>query len=266
MLLEAKISNPICIRLGKNTNLIMVDEKNNEVVPLKPGAMFSGEHYGFVLIVDYNGKQKEYVYPTQCRIDAVGIEGSRLKVFEEGKTLSWIFDSDGKLEYSAFDKFTDEFRSKFNVIVENYDMFMEEPTLKNPIRIMIALNPEESVILKDEYIQEEYPLNPGVMLGGEHYGFILIIHTPKGQKEITYPTQNRIEAIGMEGNFLGDIKVFEKGKYHPWLFSFDGQLKKESSYNPYSKNDEKFVEDCYELNSQEDDCFTLQKKNNKGVI
>lgn len=261
MLLEAKISDPICIRLGKETNLIMGDEINKEAVPLKPGAMFGGEHYGFVLIVDYNGKQKEYVYPTQCRIDAVGISGSRLKVFEDGKKFSWIFDSDGKMEHSAFDEFTDEFRTKFNVIVENNDMFMEEPTLKNPISVMISWNPEESVILKDEYIQENYPLNPGVMLGGIHYGFIFIVNTPKGQKEIIYPTQNRIEAIGIEGNYCdGDIKVFEKGKYHPWIFSFEGKFKQESSYNEYSRRDKKFVEDYYGLNSQEADCFTLQKK------
>ena len=93
MLLEAKISDPVCIRLGKDSNFIMADENNKEAHPLVPGAMFGGEHYGFVLIVDYNGKQREIVYPTQCRIDAVGIEGGHLKLFEEGKKFAWRFSS-----------------------------------------------------------------------------------------------------------------------------------------------------------------------------
>lgn len=260
MLLEAKISDPVCIRLGKDSNFIMADENNKEAHPLVPGAMFGGEHYGFVLIVDHNGKQREIVYPTQCRIDAVGIEGGHLKLFEEGKKFAWRFDKSGKLEHSAFDEFTDEFRSKFDIIVENYDMFMGEPTLKNPISIKIARNPEESVILKDENIQENYPLCPGAMLGTVHYGFVLIIDTLKGQKEVVYPTQNRIDAVGIEGDICGDLKIFEKGKYHPWLFTFDGKLKNESSYNQYSKRDKAFVEDCYGLNEIPSGCFTLQKK------
>lgn len=260
MLLEAKISDPVCIRLGRDSNIIMADEKNKEVHPLIPGAIFGGEHYGFVLIVDHNGKQREIVHPTQCRIDAAGIEGGHLKIFEEGKKNAWIFDKTGKLEHSAFDEFTDEVRSKFDIIVENYDMFMGEPTLKNPVSIKISENPEESVILKDENIQENYPLYPGAMLGTVHYGFILIIDTEKGQKEIIYPTHNGIDAIGIEGDVCGDLKIFEKGKYHPWVFTYKGKLKKQSSYNQYSKSDKAFVEDCYNLNETSSDYFTLQRK------
>ena len=78
---------------------------------------------------------------------------NNLKFFEESKKNAWIFDRTGKLEHSAFDEFTDEFRTKLDIIVENCNMFMGEPTLKNPISIKIAMNPEKSVILKDENIQ-----------------------------------------------------------------------------------------------------------------
>lgn len=261
MSLEAKILDPVCIRLGKNSNIIMAGENNKEEHPLVPGVMFGGEHYGFVLITDHNGKQREIVYSTQCKIQAIGIEGGILKVFEEGKKFSWRFDKSGKLEHSTFDEFTDEFKSKFDIVVENYDMFMGEPTLMNPVSIKISRNPEESVILKDENINQDYPLYPGAMLGTVHYGFILIIDTAKGQKEVVYPTQNRIDAVGIEGNVVGDLKVFENGKYHPWLFSYDGKFKKEASYNPYSRRDKEFVEDCYGLNETTSEyCFTLQKK------
>ena len=230
--IEAKIENPVCIRLGDTENVILADEVNKQNNPLVPGVMFGGTHYGFVLITDINGKQKEMVYPTQCRIDAVSIEGGVLKVFEEGKKTSWRFSKSGKLEHSIFGEFTDEYRSKFNTIVEHYDMFMGEPVLKNPLCVKIARNPEESVILKDELVQQDYPLYPGVMLGDEHYGFVLIIDTDKGQKEVYYPTQNRIDAIGIEGNEFGDLKVFENGKYHSWLFTYNGKFKEEASYNP----------------------------------
>lgn len=260
MLLEPKILDPVCIRLGKDSNLILADKNNKEDHHLIPGALFNGEHYGFVLIVDHKGKQKEYVYPTQCKISAVGIEGSFLKIFEEGKKLAWRFEKNGELEHSAFDEFTEDFRSKFDVIVENYDMFMGEPTLQNPVRIKIALNPEESVILKDENITEDYPLCPGAMFGTLHYGFILVIETLKGEKELVYPTQNRIDAVGIEADICNDIKIFENGKYNPWLFTFDGKLKNKASYNQYSKRDNAFIEECYGLNEIQSDCFSLQKK------
>jgi len=260
MLLEAKISNPIRIRMGKNSDFIMTDENDKKTYPLVPGAIFSGEHYGFVLIVDYNGRQREIVYPTQCKIEAAGIENGYLKFFEESKKNAWIFDRTGKLEHSAFDEFTDKFRTKLDIIVENCNMFMGEPTLKNPISIKIAMNPEKSVILKDENIQENFPLYPGAMIRGEHYGFILIIEHDGKRKEIIYQTQNKIDAIGIEGNIYEDLKIFECGKYHPWLFTFNGKFKNASSYNQYSKRDKAFVEDCYRLNENSSGCFTLQVK------
>lgn len=265
MLMDAKILNPICIKLGKTSNVLLVSdnddsEKSNEVYDLVPGIMFKGDHYGFILIVDYNGKQKEFVYLTQCKIDAVGLNNGHLNIFEEGKKKAWKFDKTGKLEKSAFDDFTDEFRSKFDIIVENYDMFMGEPTLKNPISIKIALNPEESVILKDESSDKDYPLYPGAMIGTEHYGFILKFDSEEGEKEVIYPTQNRIDAIGTDEDFYGDLKIFEKGKYNPWLFTFDGKFKNKSSYNQYSRKDKDFVDDCYQLNEEESECFKLQKK------
>ena len=110
--------------MGNNFNIIMADRNNKEVRSLEPGVMFGGEHYGFVLIIDYNGRQKEIVYSTQCKIEGVGIEYGCLKIFEEGKKTTWVFDKSGKLQQSAFDEFTDEFRSKIDTIVENNDMVM----------------------------------------------------------------------------------------------------------------------------------------------
>lgn len=276
MNIEARIIDPICIRLGKDTNFIMADEKNEKNHPLEPGVVCSGENYGFVLITDHNGVQKETVYATQCRIQGIGIDSSGfLRVFEESKKIPWIFSKDGKLEQSTFDQFTDEFNAA-DFIIQNYDIFVKkpnagnpipdladehngEPSFINPIKIRITRNPEKSVILKDENIKDDYPLYPGAVIGDIHYGFVLIIDTEKGQKEVTYFTQNRIDAVGIEESICGDLKIYERGKYHPWVFTYDGNFKKEASYNPYSRKDKEFVIESLIGENSSETYFTLQK-------
>ena len=140
-------------------------------------------------------------------------------------------------------------------------MFMGKPKLENPLKVKISSDPEKSMVLHDELIKKDYPLCPGVMLGTVHYGFILIFDTENGKKEVVYPTQNRVDSIGIEGDCYNDLKVFENGKYHPWVFTYDGKFKKQASYNQYSRRNKKFVEEVYELNeSRDQDIFTLQMK------
>lgn len=134
-----------------------------------------------------------------------------------------------------------------------------EAKMQDPICIKIGK--DSNVILADEENKEEHPLVPGAMFGGEHFGFIIISDNNGKQRECFYPTQCRIETIGIEGHCYNDLKVFENGKYYPWVFTFDGKFKKLASYNQYSKRDKKFVEEVYDLNESKDqDIFTLQKK------
>ena len=261
MKIGGKIEKPISIRLGANHNIIMKDEDSKKEIPLTPGAIISGEHYGFILIVDHNGKQREVVYSTQCRIEAIEMRDGVLRIFEEGKKLPWNFTKHGKLEHSIFNEFTDEFKSKFDGFIENEEPFTGEPTLLNPIHIKIAKTPQESVILKDEIVKEDYPLHPGaVLIGNPHYGFILTIDNGQEQKEVVYPTQNRIYAAGVEGSIYEDLKVFEDGKYHPCLFENNGKLKKEASYNQYSRRDKAFVAEHYGLSEKEAEKFLVMQK------
>lgn len=260
MLVEAKILDPVCIRIGKDCNIVMVDKNNKETCPLSPGVFFGKDHYGFVLIVDTSKGQKEIVYPTQCKIVGAGMENGILYIYEDRKKIGWKFDNVGNLKQSAYNEFTDKFKSNFNIIVENEEAFMGKPSLKNPISIKISKDSFNSVILKDKFIDKDYSLYPGAIIGGEHYGFILLIDTEKGTKKRIYPTQNRIDAIGIEGNVFGDLKVYENGKYHPWVFTCEGNFEKTSSYNPVSKKDKDFVEDCYGLNTENKEYYTLQKK------
>lgn len=249
MIIEPKLENPICIKLNNEKCYIISGENFENEYCLSQGLVFSKEHYGFVLIVDYNGKQKEYVYPSQCKIIATGIDNSNLKIFEEGKKLCWIFDKKGSLFHSTYDDFNLDYKEKNNIKDEEFNKTYKKACLKNPIKIKISN--DENFIIKDENIDENYPLYPGAMISSEHYGFILIVDSTKGQREIVYPTQNKITAIGMEKSNNDNIRIFEEGKYNPWIFTRKGLFKQKSSYNQYSRRDMEFIENCCELNNEE---------------
>ena len=263
MSIEERLVDPVCIRVGKKYDYVMVDEESNEHYSLEAGVLFGSEHYGFILIIDDKGKQREVVYPTQCKIEAIGIEGGVLKVFEEGKRLPWTFDKKGKLESSAFNDFTEGYLREYSknvlLLLDNPKMFLNKAAIEHPVKLRIAMDPEKSVIELED--GEKYPLFPGVMLDSLHYGFILLIETLEGVREIKYPTQCRIDAVGCDTNFYDDIKVFENGKYHPWKFGFDGKFKEIARFNLMSRRDQNFIKEIRDLNSEGvKDAFTLQKK------
>lgn len=260
MEIEAIIKNPICIRLGNNLNIIIENESGKIEHPLVPGVMFGGEHFGFILISETNGKQRETIYPTHRKIQAVGMNDSTLSIFEDGKEMPWLFERNGRIIHSSREDNLVDGITKGDILVRNPDLFTGDPLLLNPVRIKISENPEASKILGDNPGDIEYPLYPGAMLGGLHYGFIIIKEKDGKVVEKAYPTQHRIEAVGIEGGFYCDLKVFEEGKYHSWVFSFDGELNKESSYNPYSRKDVAFVTEAYGLKENNKDSFQLRKK------
>ena len=245
--MENKILNPISIKLDKGSGVVLEDKDSKQELSLVPGVVFGNEHYGFILITNNNGKQKEIVYQTQCRIDAVGIKDGVLRIFEEGKKDSWRFDLKGNMEKSLYNAPIKDNSDLYDTVADNHNMFLGEPIIKNPISLKIDRRvPERSVILSDDGDEANLTLYPGAMIGGEHYGFILviddvIIDNKRVQKEIIYPTQNRIEAIGSEKHEFDDIKVFEQGKYNPWRFSYKGIFKEEASYSPYSRMDKEFI-------------------------
>ena len=252
-------SCPECIYYDRCDNglpiYMLVNEKVNKgnnckiEHQLTQAVMFEGNHYGFVLIIDNKIVQREYVYQTQCKIQAIGMENGFLKIFEEGKKSPWVFNKNGKLENSAFGELVDELRDCFNTIVENYDIFTAEPIVKNPIKINIDRYLRNCVIQNDEFIDKDYPLYPGLVLGTEHYGFIFVIENEDGlKKEIIYPTNNKIDAIGMEYSDMDDIKIYR------------GVFKKKATHNPYSKRDQAFVEKSYDLEGvNPEDGFCIKK-------
>ncbi len=260
MNIEAKVKNPIRIRLKKNKSVILKTANWDTDYPLNPGVVLGGEHYGFIVIIDYNNTQKEIVYKTQCKLQMLGIENGKLKVYEEYKKTPWIIDQKtGTSEKSAYNAFTNEGLDKIITEAEDYDVSYDEPIFKNPIKIEYDYTSKnESRIILDE-TEEAIPIKPGVILKRSHYGFIITIKTTKGKTKISYPTENRIDAVGGEDeeiagkNYL-KIKVYENGKYHPWIInpeslSSEDLIAQESHYNQFSRRDQEFIKKRKRKNS-----------------
>lgn len=261
MILNGKLESPITIKIGDNENITLEDGEGKST-PLNQDIKFEEEHYGFVIVVDSNGNERKVVYPTQCSIQKVSFEGEKLKVYENDKKAPWSFDKKGRIETSATDEFTDEALSEANIVVSDAKPHIDKPLLLNPVRMFISERPEKSVVMRDNPDDCDYPLYPGAMLGGTHYGFIIMQVEDDDMKEVAYPTRNRIEAVGIEGNHEGDLKVFEEGKFHPWVFTFKGNLKAVSSYNEYSRKDIEYIRETYGIEAGEEG-FQFKKKKDK---
>ena len=89
MILEPKILDPITLKLSGKDSVMVTDEEN---LSLDNGVMLGTEHYGFKLVVDYEGKESEATYETQCKIIGVQIVNDCLNIYEENKYIPWRFD------------------------------------------------------------------------------------------------------------------------------------------------------------------------------
>lgn len=89
----------------------------------------------------------------------------------------------------------------------------------NPI--CIRLDNYFDILLKTSEDYSSCSLMPGIMLGGEHYGFVVISSKGGKQKETVCPTSNKISSIGVEDNKL---QIFEDKKKVSWLFDLNGKL------------------------------------------
>lgn len=97
---------------------LFLDLINNRLIPsndyeeemsLIPGFMNGRENYGFIIIAKKDGKSYCEYYGTEERIQAAGIEGDFLLIYEEGKFSPWCFRRDGSLVEEAVFNF--RFRS-----------------------------------------------------------------------------------------------------------------------------------------------------------
>lgn len=82
--------------------------------------------------------------------------------------------------------------------------------------------------------KEDLPLSVGAMIGGEHYGFILIVDKYDAQSEFTYLTQCRVSAVELKDD---ELVVYEEHKYVPWKFDINGNFIEAATFLNISRRD-----------------------------
>lgn len=121
-MLDKRMQDEITLRLTDTKNVFVSGE---EELPLETGVMFGGEHYGFNIFVDKNGKSDVISHGTQCRIAGVQIVGDNLTILEDNKYIPWRFDKvTGELKNEAvfsFLKKTEQAYLRENFAIETED-------------------------------------------------------------------------------------------------------------------------------------------------
>lgn len=255
-----KLENPIMIKLSHLGNVIMPTNGFEEEIPLDDkGVLINNnlcEHYGFIIIVDYNNRQYEYTYRTDNKIVAIQISDGKLKVYEENRIHPWLFQKNGKIIINN-DATVDYSHKKCDIEMSTSGHLSQNDGL---IKIIVDTIKNKITINANG---EELPIIPGVVFGNEYYGinFEVIKKSNNSQDEVeiiktSFLTEDSlygIEGISTCGEHVKSskikeietIKVYEREKYHPWKFTNLGELIEKSSYNVYSRRDAEVYEDKY---------------------
>lgn len=124
-----KFFTPLFIDLINQKTIKLSDDEKEE--PLKPGIFNDCENYGFILIASKDGKQYKQEFGTEERIEAVGIRGDKLTIFEEGKRNPWLFDLNGELNEEA--KFDFRYRCDGEYYLEKYGSPLERQSVEKTL-------------------------------------------------------------------------------------------------------------------------------------
>lgn len=125
-MLDKRMQDEITLRLTDTKNVFVSGE---EELPLETGVMFGGEHYGFNIFVDKNGKSDVISHCTQCRIAGVQIVGDNVTILEDNKYIPWRFDKvTGELKNEAVFSFLKKTEQAY--LRENFGIETEEDLVK----------------------------------------------------------------------------------------------------------------------------------------
>ena len=125
-MLEKRMQDEINLHLTDTEDVFVSGE---ERLPLVTGVMFGGEHYGFNILVDKNGKSDVISHGTQCRIVGVQIVGDNVTILEDNKYIPWRFDKNtGELKNEAIFSFLKKTEQAY--LRENFGVETEADLVK----------------------------------------------------------------------------------------------------------------------------------------
>ena len=125
-MLEKRMQDAINLHLTDTEDVFVSGE---ERLPLATGVMFAGEHYGFNILVNKNGKSDVISHGTQCRIAGVQIVGDNVTILEDNKYIPWRFDKNtGELKNEAIFSFLKKTEQAY--LRENFGVETEADLVK----------------------------------------------------------------------------------------------------------------------------------------
>lgn len=121
---------------------------------------------------------------------------------------------------------------------------MLEKKIENEINL--KLTPNGNVVI---FPDEELSLENGVVFGGNHYGFNLIVEKNGELVATPYGTQCRIVGVQIVGEYL---TVLEDNKYISWKFNKStGELVNEAVFSFLKRTEIEFLRKNYGITDEE---------------
>lgn len=121
---------------------------------------------------------------------------------------------------------------------------MLEKKIENEINL--KLTPNGNVVI---FPDEELSLENGVVFGGNHYGFNLIVEKNGELVATPYGTQCRIVGVQIVGEYL---TILEDNKYISWKFNKStGELVNEAVFSFLKRTEMEFLRKNYGITDEE---------------
>lgn len=218
------------MKVTNNDSKALVIRVNDDKVSLMPGdginyemditnGILIGKNYNYMGLIIEIGEERKVQYVSDKPIVALSSNDGLISVYEENREEPWLFRRDGSLVTSNECEFiiNGEVRKKS---VEDIIINIEDNHL------------DSSILYKGETLD----LKNGCVFGDDIYGFIINSNIPGNENKTVYPTHAPIYGLEQRN---GTIRVYERDKSIPWLFTNQGFLLEEADYNKSLVNEQK---------------------------
>lgn len=216
-----KVEYSIVIKVEENNAYLMPVNGIESKMSISDGIVI-GKQSNYLGIEFISETNKRAYYKADNAIVALSSVDGMITIYEEGKDKPWLLNQDGSLLADISDKeeevfcIDDEERKKSH---EDIEIIIEDDIFKSYI----------------VYKKQKYPLSKSLVIGDDIYGFKISLNITDNENTTIYPTHGPIYGIELYEN---SIRVFEKDKSIPWVFSKSGYLLGEADYNKLLRSEQ----------------------------
>lgn len=216
-----KTKNPLVIKAEDDNAYLMPINGIEYKMNINDGIVI-GRQCNYLGIEFINTTNKSTYYKTDNPITVLSSVDGIITIYEDGKNDPWLLTRDGSLLTTI----SDEEEEVFCIDGEQRKKSCED------IEIIIEDDIFKSNIV---YKNKKYPLPRSLVIGDNIYGFKISVNIVDNENTTIYPTHGPIYGIELYEN---RIRVFEKDKSIPWVFSKTGYLLGEADYNKILRSEQ----------------------------